>query len=344
MKKILLSFFSFALALNAFSQVLVTYKNNSPLPGDTLITQDFELKAPGNAGPGVVWDFSAVTIDDELNIGVLSGNTDRAPGGLADYTSILSDKGNEYFYHTDEDKSEIVGLWNKDISVVLSDPILKIKYPLGYGTKFSDDFSGTGSHRSKSDIGISGTYSLEADAWGTLILADRILHNVLRLRVEENKIQLNPCNIYEIKTTSYLWYAPSARYPVIGFTLREMKTNGGEPVVTTTATINQQMTKTGIAITGMESPADEQFTVSLFPNPFIDKLTYNYFLRKQMPVTIELVDMTGKTLIVLAKEKIQSEGLHTGELDAAKYDLKMGIYYLRFKFGDKEMVSKVVKM
>jgi hypothetical protein len=54
--------------------------------------------------------------------------------------------------------------------------------------------------------------------------------------------------------------------------------------------------------------------------------------------------MNGKTVINLADAQVQDEGFHTGELDAVKKDLKMGVYYFRFTLGDKVYVSKVVKM
>jgi len=46
----------------------------------------------------------------------------------------------------------------------------------------------------------------------------------------------------------------------------------------------------------------------------------------------------------MTSEEVQSEGFHTGELDAVKHDLKMGVYYFRIKCGDRATVSKVVKM
>jgi len=73
-------------------------------------------------------------------------------------------------------------------------------------------------------------------------------------------------------------------------------------------------------------------------------LTYNYFIRKQMPVTIGLYDMSGKLLANLVNTSMQTDGLHTGSFDAATIGLTPGVYYIRFTFDKKTIVNKVVKI
>jgi hypothetical protein len=348
MKKYTLLFISCLSISTAFAQVVLTYRNNAPLPGDTLATEAIEAFSPGNSGPGQVWDFSTLQPTGEKNISTISSSAKSAklPDGIYDFNTILNDKGYDYFYKIDENRSEIVGLVNKDLSIAMSDPITKISYPVFYGKSYTDEFSGSGINKYQSSVAISGDYTVEADAYGTIILNDRIIKDVLRIKITENKLQLNPCNIYEIKTTAYAWYAPSARYPLIGLTTREVKNNGQEPEITTLAFMNRDMCQTGIMLTGSGSYEANANEVALivYPNPFVSKLYYNYFLRKQLPVTIDLVDMNGKTVLNLADAQLQDEGFHTGELDAVKKDLKMGVYYFRFTLGDKVYVSKVVKM
>jgi len=348
MKKYTLLLITFLFISTAFAQVVLTYRNNAPLPGDILTTETIEAFSPGNPGSGQVWDFSGIQSTGEKNISTLSSSVKSAtlPDGLYDFNTILNDKDYEYFYKIDENRSEIVGFINKDLSFSFSDPILKMSYPLFYGKSYTDEYNGSGVNKYKSSVAISGNYSLEADAYGTVILNDRIIKDVLRIKITDNKMQLNPCNIYEIKTIAYAWYAPSARYPLLGLTTREVKNNGQEPDITTIAFMNREMCQTGIILTGSESYDANANEVALivYPNPFVSKLYYNYFLRKQLPVTIDLVDMNGKTVRNLADAQIQEAGFHTGEFDAVKTDLKMGIYYFRFTLGDKVYVSKVVKM
>ena len=58
MKKITLLLFSFLFISGAFAQVILTYRNNALLPGDTIFTEEINLVSPGGNGPAQVWDFS----------------------------------------------------------------------------------------------------------------------------------------------------------------------------------------------------------------------------------------------------------------------------------------------
>ena len=172
-----------------------------------------------------------------------------------------------------------------------------------------------------------------------------IIRDVLRVKTEKNAFQVNPCNITESKVIRYMWYAPGARYPVMGTSYTEHKITSREPQVIKASFINPQDAGLQL-VTGdhvyLNHVAD--YSVVTYPNPFQEKLDYVYLLRKPMKVTVELLDVSGKELFVIESKTGQAEGLHFGELDAYRQNLSMGVYYLRFTFGGETHVSKVVKM
>ncbi len=347
MKKIhLLLISAFFVVTNAFSQFALTYKSNAPLVGDTIRTQGIEIISPGGDGLDQVWDFSKTQFTGEKATSFLTENPTQLIDGIGNHNATLSDKGYEYVYNIGENKSEIVGLVTKDLSIVFSDPIVKINYPVPFGTNFIDDFSGTGTDSYKSNIAISGTNSFKADGYGTIKLRDKTLNNVLRVKLEENKMQLNPCSVYEMKTTTYFWYAPTFRYPVMGTTTRVVKSSIQNTVVTQTAFINEKVINAGSLVTGLDQNGIDanQISLSLYPNPFVEILNYSYYLTKQMPVTIEMIDITGKTIMEIVSGQVQSEGFHSGQIDAVKNQLVRGMYSFRIKCGENVLVSKAVKM
>jgi len=347
MKNIYLVFISsLFVATSAFSQFALTYKNNAPLVGDSVRTQPIENILPGGEGPDQVWDFSKIRFTGEKATSFLTENPSQAIEGIGSHNATLNDKVYEYVYNIGENQSEIVGLITKDLKVVFSDPILKIKYPVSFGTSFTDDFSGNGADSYKSNIAVSGTNSFKADGYGILKLRDKTLNNVLRVKIEENKMQLNPCSVYEMKTTTYFWYAPTFRYPIMGTTTREVKSSVGNTVVTQTAFINEKVISSSSLVTGLDHTAvnTDEISLSLYPNPFVETLNYNYYLTKQVPVTIELIDITGKTIMEIISGQMQSEGFHSGHIDAVKNHLERGMYSFRITCGEKVLVSKAVKM
>ena len=149
-------------------------------------------------------------------------------------------------------------------------------------------------------------------------------------------------------SVKYAWYAPGMRYPVIVISNMEYQASNQVPTVTKAALVNLEQLNENDALAGTNELQSEtgktDVSVILFPNPFSEKTTYNYFLRKQLPVTIELFDMTGNNRLQLVKNQIQSEGLHTGDVDGMANGLTPGIYYLRFTFDKKVVISKIVKV
>jgi hypothetical protein len=347
MKKLITLLLIIAIGTTVSSQVVLTYKDNALLAGDSVISMEIQYTSPGNAGPDQLWDFSKIQLSNNIRVSNTSEIPADYPNGFSNSNLVLNDHGYEYYLHITENSMEELGLTSKDYSFVFSDPMLKMKYPFNYSDNFTDKYSGVGSYREDRKVEVSGTYTVIADGIGTLVLPDRILKNAMRLRIDETGVQINPCNSIERKIIRYLWYVPSARYAVLGLTSSEYTATGQEPKITTSGFINEKMLNSGDlnSINHDQTASDlAEASITLYPNPFSKNFSYSYFLREQMPVSIELMDMTGRKIIDLFKSKLQSDGLHTGELDAADYNLTMGVYYLRFTFGKKVFISKVVKM
>jgi hypothetical protein len=82
----------------------------------------------------------------------------------------------------------------------------------------------------------------------------------------------------------------------------------------------------------------------VFPNPFASSATYRYFLKKPAVVTLELFDITGKSISRIISRQNQQDGIHEGSLEAYPLGLTPGIYYARFTFDRQVVVAKMVKM
>jgi hypothetical protein len=347
MKKLAVLILPLVIAGTASSQVILTYNDNAMLAGDSVNSKEIQFMPPGNAGPDQIWDFSKIQSIGTNPASHTANMPARHLEGLGNSNVVLIDHGYQYYLSVNENKLEEMGLVSKDYSFVFSDPMLKMKYPFYYGDNFTDKYSGTGSYKEDRKVEISGDYTVIADGYGTLILPERILKNALRLRIEEKGVQVNPCNSIERKIERFLWYIPSARYAVLGFTSSEYTATGQKPIITNTGFINEKMFNSDdLNTVSNDQAADDlaEGSIILFPNPFSKKLSYNYFLRKKMAVSIQLMDMAGRDLINILSDQEQPEGIHSGEIDAIARDLRMGVYYLRFTFGKKVVVSKVVKM
>jgi hypothetical protein len=228
-----------------------------------------------------------------------------------------------------------------------TEPVDKMKFPFSFGQQFSSPFTGIAWYNENSRLDLSGVYSVSADAFGTLILPDRILKNTLRLKATRQSLQVGVCGSTQAVTEKYCWYAPGYRYPVLMIGTTESRYGATDLVVSKQAWINLDQHAPGnpsaVPNPGSRNGITEN-SIIVYPNPFNEQLTYNYFIWKQFPVKVELYDMSGRFNITIEKKQVQSGGLHTGTIDAPVLGLPPGVYYLRFTFDKEVAVSKIVKV
>jgi hypothetical protein len=350
MKNIILTAFLYIASVSLMAQNSLTYRNNALLPGDSFVSREIQFTEPGPSGPNQIWDFSKIRYTGKVPVVSVESSPSQKLAGIGETNVAFNDNGYEYILTSNENGIEERGYINKEskLSLVYTDPVIKMKYPFFYGGQFTDKYAGNAWYNEKSHVELSGDFTVEADAFGTLILPDLVLKNVLRLKTVKKGVQITTCGTSQINSVRYFWYAPGYRYPVLNMSINENRYYGRDTVVTRSAYENLQQPRTANTLAGTAEVQDQvengDVSVIIFPNPFSEKLTYNYFLRKQLPVSIELYDMSGKYKIRLAKNQVEPEGLHSGELDGLTLGLKPGVYYIRFTFDKQVVVSKVVKI
>lgn len=343
MKKYILLAAAMILVSTAFSQYVLSYRNNALIKGDIILSKGIQYIDPGSAGLNQIWDFSKIKFNGAVNnIHIISDPVAKLEG-VSEFNILLSEAGvgEEYMNITSTDLTE-KGYTSKDLTVVYSDPVLKMIYPFTYGESFTDKYVGSALFQGFTKINLSGDYTVTADAFGTLILPNLALTNTLRVKTEKTGVEVNPCSAKLVSILKYSWYAPGYRYPVLAITTIESKATGQEPVITKSAAINVQQPENTETV-GDVTQAANDIAVSVYPNPFNEKFNFNYFLREKMPVKIALYDLTGKFKKLILQSDMQAEGIHTGEIDAEELNLTPGMYYLRFTFENKMVVKKVVK-
>ncbi|MCX6307245.1 MAG: T9SS type A sorting domain-containing protein [Bacteroidetes bacterium] len=349
MKKVyILLLFAFSLS-NVFGQITLNFRDNGLLPGDSSRTHEITNVAPGNPGENQVWDFSAIHYTGKTTFSGVKEDPALKAAGAGEKSLVLSEDGYDFTYISGENGYEETGYVNtaKMMTMGYTDPIVKMKYPLAYGQQFSDPFTGVAFYNGKSRIDLSGTYTVKADGYGTLVLPDRLIKNTLRIKVDKQSLQIGVCGSTQSHLEKYYWFAPGYRYPVLMVSTTENRYGAKEPVVVTSAWVNLGQQAAGAFAAGTDpniQAGTGENSVVVYPNPFTEQVTYNYLLRKQVPVSVELYDMSGKFNLRVEKRQMQSEGLHTGTIRAASLGLTPGVYYLRFTLDKQVIVDKIVKI
>lgn len=198
--------------------------------GDKLIKQTVESTNPGQAGEDIIWDFSRQKIT----------NKEHYLSYIEYQDSIIIGYENRtyYKYRSINDTLYMTGYSTPTQFTSYIAPICHLPFPFSYKDSVSFSLNGIGRYCDRIDLQIHGNETLQADAWGTIILpSNDTLHHALRLHSERRianrasphniisaelppPIPSDSITIYTEKDsmqthiTTYRWYADGYRYPV----------------------------------------------------------------------------------------------------------------------------------
>jgi hypothetical protein len=82
--------------------------------------------------------------------------------------------------------------------------------------------------------------------------------------------------------------------------------------------------------------------ISLYPNPFSDKINISYHIDADTKVVIDIIDINGKILKKVINKK-QDAGSYTINVNASELQAA-GTYFARISFGDHVMTAPLIKM
>jgi PKD repeat protein len=105
-------------------------------------------------------------------------------------------------------------------------------------------------------------------------------------------------------------------------------------------TSSYDSTVTATVTVSIDRPKEQDFNFSLYPNPFSSDMQINYTLPSASAVKMEMVDMTGK-IILLQKAGLQEQGSHSFTMDADALGLNKGIYLLRL-YINEDVINRTV--
>ena len=78
------------------------------------------------------------------------------------------------------------------------------------------------------------------------------------------------------------------------------------------------------------------------PNPFINNVNIEYTLGENSQVSADIYDVNGKKLVNLCSDESQIAGNHIYAVDANKYNLSGGVYFLRMNINGQVFEQKIV--
>jgi hypothetical protein len=317
-------------------QITLTSKTHSFRIGDSHNFVFLNNADEGLAGANVIWDFSNLSpVNKTLISHMLDPNSIPLTNPSNNANFVLEEFGNYFFFRNSSNLMEQYATVFGKSTVKYDKSIPKLKFPMSYGFKMAGNYSGVQICPSDT-LPVTGNYEVFADAYGTIILPNNItIDNVLRVKQTRTiNIQGND----KITEVTYRWYAADIRYPlfVIIKYITPQQTYTAETAMYAEAS-NHKKSAMGISM------ANNNATFEIYPNPFEDKLMIDINLNESSNITLELFDISGKTVKTLIKSKNYTAGSHTLNFFASKLNLKEGTYYLKISTSKETILRKIVK-
>lgn len=212
----------------------ITHVLNAPRSGDSYILKQVECFDPGESGRNVVWDISELTVKRKKYY-----RRHMQEGENPDSISAI-DRSTKYYYNVLDAGIYEIGYENNQTKVSFDIPIKDVPFPITYGDSCRGLFHGTGIYCDRQRMRSFGSYSLKADAEGSLVLpSGDTLRHVMRLHLQksissfyypldsihrtlpefctDSIMQYQNTDTAIILTDNYRWYALGYRYPILEY-------------------------------------------------------------------------------------------------------------------------------
>lgn len=251
----------------------------------------------GAAGANITWDFSGMVSDQSQTVNfVATGQTPFAANFgsatvAAEYESGLSVGSTaavryEFFSLNAANLIRHGLATNQNVVVSYSNPQTALTLPFSYQSTNTDDFA--------ADFSVSGLYvsetgtiSVTGDGYGTLILPNATISNVLRVRVVQDYTDLvDNGSSFSYHVETYVWYHPNIAYPLLVISDEHVQ-DSPLPSIKTVYYAMLEL-QTGIA------DVYPTFTLKAYPNPTADRVFVDFYLPEAAEVGLSVYDIMGR--------------------------------------------------
>lgn len=333
MKQILLSTCMVACTLPALAQPTLTAANTTALPGDshTIYLASTSI-AVGSGGANAIWDFSSLTSSSSGPITYQACPAAPECSNFSGSTLASLQSGNNAYYISDNGKMSMRGVSAGGGTVMInySDPEDLLRYPFTYNDTYTDNLAAT--FTSGVTFNRSGTITVSADGYGTLITPYGTYNNVIRIhrhQVYQDVSSGIPTLNYE--THLYTWYQPGIREFLVSSS--ELTVNGTPTQAGMQYTDIAPVTSVG-AISAIES------SLKLYPNPATSLINVSFSTADNQKVVFTIMDMSGKVMTSVLTNA--TAGNQTLKMETSSF--AAGIYMLQIKAQDGTAINRKIEV
>jgi len=297
---------------------------------------------PGLEGQNATWDFSSLEATNDFVGNLHKPSIVKGGSRFSSANTILEEFGSYFFFNSNSSILEQYGFSssNGNFTIEYSKPFVKMRYPFSFNSSYSGIFAGKYFSEAKAIGEINGTYRVEGDAIGTLILPEgKSFSNALRVKEVKSYDQVINGSTTGIVETSHRWYVNEHRFPILVLIKCDYTFENGQTSSTTKAAYNSKVLLTNSRLT-TESLA---YKLEVSPNPYYDIVNINLHIEQKSKVNITVYDLIGKRVALLT-DRIEESGDFTFNFSAKRLGLARGTYIVKVRVNNSEITRKILEL
>lgn len=294
---------------------------------------------PGQAGEKMLWDYSGLVATKRFTGHVKNSTFTKNTTLFPDANTVLSEFSNNFYFNITDDRIEQIGYAsnNNEIIIKFDKPIIKLAFPFTLGDILSGSFHGTylsGSLEGK----ISGTYDVEADGYGQLILPNNVIvKNTLRVKTTKKYQLVLNNNPQDVICETYRWYGEFNRYPLLVLISLQSEYESSKPHISYYAAYNNKIVRADPLLESNTNNSGFEF----YPNPVLNEIKIKFILDKEGLADFEIYDNGGHFIKTLLHEK-RDAGEYLMEFNTRELNLDRGTYYIKARINNEIVTKKFV--
>lgn len=332
MKKNLFSIILGSLLFFGFSsmaQPTITGTGVNPVIGETVTTHGAAFNSPGNSGANQTWNFASWVSTSTSITHVVNPSSTTHGGSFPYANTAFTTEGSAVvaYYKYNSSAMQNFGSYI-NVVMVYSNPEDLMRYPFTFNNTYTDAWS-TQFVNGGYTFYRTGTSTVTADGYGTLITPNGTFTNVLRVHLVQSyqdSAYIGVPYIITYNNDEYMWYKDGLHFQLAS---------------TYNLTTSQGSTMTGASwagsTSGVETLSNIISSLRLYPNPASNNISIDITLEKKQKVEINLYNSLGQKLN--AYRVLEGEmGENFLQIDVEQ--LPEGVYLVEILAGGKRAITQ----
>jgi len=317
----------------AIAQPTLTAAGTNPVIGNSFAYTGTSAFGPGPSGAGQTWNFSTIsgTLGGPSNCVTVASTPNGASFPSANIAFNNTSSSNYSYFKTSSTAYQNYGnVTSSGVVMSYSNPEDFLRFPFAYTNSYTDPWSVTFVN-SGFTFYRTGTTTVTADGYGTLIIPSGTYSNVMRVHFVQTYQDSADFGgtpyIISYSNDEYLWYSNST-HAALAATFNFTSTPGssgsagfylGSPV-------------------GIDEISGLLSDFNVYPNPAVNELTIDFNLLESAAYTVNVYNSLGQSVIAPAIAEETAVGTKTIRMDVS--GLPEGIYFSEVVLDNGSRISR----